>query len=255
MSNIFDALKKNQAAGVPVAAPQAGFPVQPEAGAGAIAPEKGGPDFHLMREMETLRERIDLELPRTGKRVITVVSSVPGEGASTVALHLARAFARGPAAKVLLIDADLVRSNRTLSDAIAHPRSGPGLIEVLSRQIDLSRAILSTEDPNLHFLPAGGSPARPMEVIISESMGQFLQDMGQVYQTVVLDGPPVLQNPEGPALGASSEGVVLVVQANRTRREVVQRALTMLESARCKVLGTVLNRRSYPIPDFLYRRL
>ena len=131
----------------------------------------------------------------------------------------------------------------------------PGLVELLAGSIDLSKAVLSTDEPNLHFLPAGGDTTRPLEVLSSGRMRQFLEDMGQLYGFVIVDCPPILEHPEAPVLGALTEGMLLVVRAHRTRREVVQRALGLLQGARCRVLGVVLNRRSYPIPEFLYRRL
>ena len=61
--------------------------------------------------------------------------------------------------------------------------------------------------------------------------------------------------PETAIFASSTDGVVLVVRANRTRREVVQKAIDVLNKARCRLLGVVLNDRRYPIPGFIYRRI
>ena len=79
--------------------------------------------------------------------------------------------------------------------------------------------------------------------------------MTRHYAFVVIDAGASLAAPETALLASSTAGVVLVVRANRTRREVVQRAVDALNRARCRVLGVVLNDRRYPIPGFIYRRI
>ena len=253
MSNIFDALRKKQAAeSPPPAAVDSPFPFQP---VGQAAGKPKDISFRTMRELEHLRERLELELPRTGRRLFAIAASTAGEGASTLGLQLARIIARSPEGKVLLIDADMGSSGRSLSRSIGAATAKPGLADLLAGRMELSKAVLSTDEPNLHFLPSGSESTPNREAISSERMRQFLDDMGRLYRMVILDCPPVLMSSESPMIGALTEGVVLVVRANRTRREVTQRALLLLQSSRCRVLGVVLNQRTYPIPGFLYRRL
>jgi Mrp family chromosome partitioning ATPase len=252
MSNIFDALKRRErpAARPPGEQPP---PLRPESRSDVVSKDKL--TFRASRELERLRERIDLDIPRTGRRVISIAAAVASEGSSTVALQLARTMALGGAGSVLLVDADLGRFGRSLSKAIKSADGRPGLVEVLRGTVDLSKAVLSTDEPSLHFLPAGGEPGLAVDAIPLDRMRQFLDDMGQVYRLVVVDCPSILENPEIPAITALTDGVVVVVRANKTRREVVQRALLMMQSSRCRVLGVVLNQRRYPIPEFIYRRL
>lgn len=253
MSNIFDALRKKQDVQSDGGSREGNFPVQPErrGDVGRVRPL----DLGLLRQIDSLRDRIDLELPRTGRRVIAVVPSVTGEGASTVSLHIARAMARVSEGKVLLIDADLERGNHTLSHLVGSREPRAGLADLLAGTVDLSRAVLSTDEANLHFLPSGRESGRPGEISSSERLKPFIDEVGRLYRAVVVDCPSVLENPEVPGLGAFTDGIVLVVRAHRTRREVVKKALALLEGSRCRVLGVVLNQRRYPIPDFLYRRL
>ena len=253
MSNIFDALRKKQGGDRDGRDRIKALPFQPQ-GRSPVT-EHSAIDFRLTRELEALRERIELELPRTDRRVFGVSASVVGEGASTVGLHLAQMIARTSETKILLIDGDLSGSSRTLSRVVGPAEPLAGLVELLVGSIDLSKAVLSTDEANLHFLPAGKDTTRPLDILSSDRMRQFLEDMGQLYGFVIVDCPSILEHHEAPVLGALTEGILLVVQAHRTRREVVQRALALLQGARCRVLGVVLNRRRYPIPEFLYRRL
>ena len=65
----------------------------------------------------------------------------------------------------------------------------------------------------------------------------------------------MLESPDASALGALADGVVLVVQAGRTKRPVLTRAADLLRKAGARVLGSVLNRRVLEIPEFIYRRI
>lgn len=258
MSNIFDALKRRERRRE--AAPAEGaVPIDPVDRAEV---EPAAPlNFRISRELQRLRDRVDVELPRTRRRVLAVAAAVAGEGASTVCLQLARSMSTEGQGKVLLIDADLDRAALTLTGAIHAAEGRPGLLDVLAGTVELSKAVLSTDEPDLHFLPSGGDSlstagqGRERATIPIEAMNDFLDDMSRVYRVVLVDCPSILEHPDSPALAGLTDGVLLVVRANRTRREIVQRALLLMRGARCPVLGIVLNQRRYPIPEFIYRRL
>lgn len=252
MSNIFDALKKSHPDAPPKSGPNQPFPVRPETQAPATP--KAVP-LRTLLEFETLAERVESELPRTGRRVFAISSAVAGEGATTTGLQLARTLARKGDGKVLLIDGDTSRVAGTLSQSMGNAAALPGLSEVLTGQIELSKAVLSTDEPNLHFLPAGQENIVFGEVGPSDKMRQFLDDMATLYRVVAVDTPPVLNHPETRSLAALTDGAIFVVRAHRTRREVVQKALGILQDSHVRVLGVVLNDRRYPVPEFLYRRL
>ena len=253
MSNIFDALGKRREE---ESRPPGGGPPPFEPAARVSLDSMGEIDFQLARELEPLRERIDLELPRAGRKIFGVVGAVAGEGATAIAVSLGRSMARASESRVLLIDGDLSRGRESLTRHVApEDEPIPGLVEILAGRIDLNHGIFETDEPNLHLLPTGIDSVRPMDLVGSERLRQLLDDMGPLYKAVILDCPPILEHPESPVLGSLTAGVALVVRAHRTRREVVQRALTLLQGARCPVMGVILNRRRYPIPEFLYRRL
>ncbi len=253
MSNIFDALKKKEGGAPEKPAPSGPFPVQP-VGKTAASPVRES-DFHLLREMHSLSERILSELPRGGRRVIAFTGAAAGEGATTVALHLARVLARDPEGRILLVDADMARVSKSLTQSSGASAQAPGLVEVLAGEVELSKAVLATDVENLHFLPSGVDLARGKEAILSDRMRDFVDDMGQIYRMVILDCAPLLSHSESRILAAFTDGAVLVVRSGRTRREVVQKALALLQAANVRVLGVVLNQRRYPIPDFIYRHL
>jgi Mrp family chromosome partitioning ATPase len=88
-----------------------------------------------------------------------------------------------------------------------------------------------------------------------DSLRESLDAIAGGYDWIVIDGPPVLESPDAATLGAVADGVVVVVQAGRTKRPVLTRSVDLLSRAGGRMLGMVLNRRRLEIPDFIYRRI
>jgi Mrp family chromosome partitioning ATPase len=86
-------------------------------------------------------------------------------------------------------------------------------------------------------------------------MRQLLDSVEPGFDWIIMDGPPVLESPDSASLATAADGVVMVVQAGRTKRPVLSRSVELLRKAGARVLGTVLNRRRLEIPGFIYRRI
>lgn len=170
-------------------------------------------------------------------RVIAVTSSLPGEGKTTVARLLGQALAES-GGKTLLVDADLRISQ--LSEAFGG-RMQDGLSMLLSGNT-AKPAIHETAVPNLYVLPSGPKPPNSVALLNSEAMTDFLKTAKTGFQYVVIDTPPVLGIADTRVLSARVDGVVLVVRARKTRREVVSRAWGLIGSSGGRGLGVVLNR-------------
>lgn len=272
MSHIYDALRKSQGDGPdrpswdsnkdPSSPPagQAAAPApQGAQQAKAVVPEtrlEGSlleqPNADFLRELDKLRENIEVMMGGLARRIVGFMGAVPDEGTTTMAVHFACLMARVGAKRVLLVDADMARSRLSLSSVVGER---DGLSELLSSGSLLEKVILSTEDPNLHFLPAGRDRIHNVEAVGSGKLRPLFDHLGQLYDIVVVDNAPVLEHPEAPLVGAACDGVVLVVQANRTRREIAQRAIAELNLARCRILGTVLNAYKVSLPRFLRERV
>ena len=153
------------------------------------------------------------------------------------------------------MDGDLARSLGALSGVLHAVDTTPGLSDLLAGTDELPRLVLGTEQSNLHFLPHGRADLPNLELVRSNRVEDALREMTRHYAFVVIDAGAALSAPETALLASLTTGVVLVVRAGRTRREVVQRAVEALNRARCRVLGVVLNDRRYPIPGFVYRRI
>jgi Mrp family chromosome partitioning ATPase len=254
VSNIYDALRKAGAEDPRPATGEGG-----EQRRTGLAPRGrvsgkliGDPDAELLRDVDGLRQSIEGALGPAPRRVVGFAGAVAGEGTTTIAVSLAHLLARVVDRRVLLIDADMGRTSGGLSAAVGEH---DGLTEVLRRQTPVDEALLATEAEGLHFLPAGKDRVHQIEAAAAGPVRPLFEHLGDAYDWVVVDLPPVLRHPETRMLASACTGVVFVVRANRTPRTVSQRALSELALGRCRVLGSVLNARRESLPRFLLERV
>jgi len=159
-----------------------------------------------------------------------------GAGASTAASNFARSLARDREMRVLLINADLRASELAGADtSITQNSSAP------------------SEVGKVHVLPGMRVLADPSVLFQSKRFTAFMAQCAQQYDYVVIDGPPLDEAPESIALCTSVDGVVLVLDAQRTRRKGALRAKQRIEEVGGRILGVALNRRKFFIPQWLYR--
>ena len=89
----------------------------------------------------------------------------------------------------------------------------------------------------------------------STRLNARIEELRQEFPIILMDSPPVNLYSDAISLGQSADGVVLVVSANSTRKEAARRAKQSFENAGARLLGAVLNNRTYPIPQVIYDRL
>ena len=175
-------------------------------------------------------------------RVLVVTSPNPGEGKTTVISNLAVSLAEINR-RVLLIDADLRRprvhqlfgmpNHFGLTDLLAAPEP----IE----QIPLKASSLESGVPGLYVLPSGSRTYNISSLLHSPRMGELLERALRVFDTVLIDTPPVKQIADARVLGRLSDGVVLVLRAGQTTRGTARAAADRFAEDGIRVLGTVLN--------------
>lgn len=197
----------------------------------------------VLREMASLRLSLESALPERSPRVVMFVASQIGEGTSTVAGQFAAAVTGEGRARALLVDLNARR-----------PAHGGAADEEGVARLPESRESHGAAASVFDLLPLAQGQLESGRV--SQNLTrQACETYGDRYDWVVLDGPPVLESPDSAALAAVADGVVIVVQAGRTKRPVLSRAVDLLRKAGARVVGTVLNRRRLEIPEFIYRRI
>lgn len=204
------------------------------------------PASHVSEAYQTIRTAVELSTERGTPKTLLVTSSRPGEGKSTTALAMARDAANA-GRKVLLIDADMRRPS--LHRALHIPRE-PGLSNFLTQQIIAEDVIRRTNNPNLFFLPAGPRPPSPAELASGAGIRALLMYLGDRYDQIIIDSPPVLGLADAPRLASVADATVLVVEANRSQRGAIEGAIRRLNAARARLIGAVLVKFDVEKADF-----
>lgn len=172
-----------------------------------------------------------------GKQVLLVTSTLPNEGKTTVAANLAETIAQ-TGVRVLLVGCDLRKP--TLHRVFKTTRS-PGLTEVLIGDADLASTLHATEVPHLDFISAGISPPNPAELLGSLSMGEFVAQVRERYDVIVLDAPPLLAVTDASLLTTFADLSVIVLAAGHVPAKAARRTQELLLQGDVPVAGLVLN--------------
>jgi capsular exopolysaccharide synthesis family protein len=196
------------------------------------------PSIVLGEAYRTLRTSV-LHSSRGGSpRVILVTSSQPGEGKTTTTVNTALSLAN-LGEKVLIIDADLRKPG---IHKLFGMKAEPGLSTYLQFQVDVDKLIKPVQDvPNLSVLTCGVVPSNPAEIISSEKMRDMLEALADRYNYIVIDSPPIMNVTDPAILSTLVDGVLLVIQAGRTSRDLVSAARHELSNVGARILGVVLN--------------
>lgn len=181
-------------------------------------------------------------------RVITVTSTTPNEGKSTVALNLAQAIATS-GKRVVLVECDMRR--RSMADMIGvHSRGG--LYAVLSEQMRLEDAVIETSQKNLFFLDSEPHIPNPADIIASRRFANLVKALKSAFQYVIFDTPPVGTFIDAAEVGHLSDGLLFVIRENFTKRTEIAAAVDQLKKAEVNIIGTVMNYCETEVSEYYY---
>lgn len=197
----------------------------------------------------TLRAAVSLARNADKLRCVAVSSTIPSEGKSLVASNFAIVTAQ-TGLKTLLVDCDLRRPSVHKAFQLQSP---VGLAAYLAERVARTDEIIHTSDvPNLDIVCCGAIPSNPSELIGSKRMVQFLEEVGQKYDRIVLDCPPVSAVADPLVTGAMADGLIFVTKFNKIRREHAQRSVQRIQDAGIHMLGLVLNDIDFEGKDSYY---
>jgi capsular exopolysaccharide synthesis family protein len=181
-----------------------------------------------------------------------ICSSNRGEGASTVALGLALAAAEIRNQPVLLIDGNF--SHPQVCKTFFLPELH-GLGDFLAGSTDLKSAVRATSIPHMLVMSTGVAPLNHISMLESSAFKNLLDNLSESFPFIIIDGPPINGFAESVLYAAQVDRVLLVIKSGSTRIQVVSTALAKLAANGCDKIDLILNRRTFPIPPWIYRRL
>lgn len=204
------------------------------------------PKSPIAEQYRTVRTNIQFSSLDREIKTIMITSSGPGEGKSTTAANLAVTFAQLEK-KVLLVDADLRKPTVHHTFRVNNLF---GFTTVLTKQRSLETAIVQTEEPYLYVLTSGPIPPNPAELLSSAWMKEFIEEAKEMFDYVIFDTPPVLAVTDPQILANQCDGTVMVVFSGQTDIESAKKAKELLQTAKGKLLGVVLNNKSVQKGDY-----
>ena len=184
----------------------------------------------------SLRSNIEYSSFDDEYRAIVVTSSVPGEGKSTTSGNLALSLAQS-GNKVLLVDCDMRKPSIHKKFKISNIS---GTAELLLRK-ESFEDVANCYNENLTIITAGKIPPNPSEMLSSRAMTAFIKEMKKEFKYIILDTPPLQAVTDAQVLSTKADGVLLVVRAGSTKREMVLNSVDLIKKVHGKIIGTVLN--------------
>jgi succinoglycan biosynthesis transport protein ExoP len=197
------------------------------------------PGSALAESYRAVRTAVLLSTAGSPPKSILVTSAGPGEGKTTTTLNLAASLAQRGGSVVM------ISTGRGGSDGLWRDGADgrKGLHEVLSGEQPWEDAVETAGDvPGLKILAAKTDSHLPAELLCSDAMARLLRELGQKFQYVLVDAPPVLAASDATILATMVDGVVLVVESGATPRKIIERSQRRLENAGARLLGAVLNK-------------
>lgn len=194
-------------------------------------------DFRTQEAYKTLRSNIGF--CGANIQTIAVTSTVPNEGKSNVALHLAISMAEA-GYRVCFMDADLRKSVIVGKYKVGQIKEG--LTNYLSGQEEWDKCLCETEYENLHCVFAGPVPPNPCELLGSTIFVDKLEELKGQYDYIIIDTPPLGSVIDSAVVSAACDGAFIVIEHNRMSYRQIRKTRDQLEKSGCRILGAVLNK-------------
>ncbi len=203
-----------------------------------------------------IRSNIQFMSMNGASNSILITSAIRGEGKSVAAANLGVVMAQA-GHKTIVVDTDL---RRPVQHEIFHLPNEKGLTDYLRMpQADITDFLMGTKVPELQVLTSGTLPPSPSELLGSQRMEQVMANLTKIADIVIYDSPPAVLVADAAILSKRTDGVVLIIEVGKTRRDLIRQAVFNLQQADAKIFGAVLNRvkkrgYSYYYQGSYYRR-
>jgi protein-tyrosine kinase len=255
VSKIFDSLKRAEAERKNRAKQtEAGSNITPIRTA-SVTPagvDTNGFPEDLLRQLGILKNAVDSILKGKERKTIVFTSAVSGEGTTTIGSSFARLLALQGGGRVLLCE---MNARNPALKKLFGLNGDLGITDFFSGERNLPAVVHTTREANLDVIPIGKEDPALIQIHLQNVFPELARQASAIYETVIFDAPAIVNSPETAPMAAHVDGVVLVVHSGKTKREVVQRSIETIHRSDGAVLGVVLNRKKYYIPEFLYKRI
>jgi Mrp family chromosome partitioning ATPase len=211
-------------------------------------------DLDQMAGDEALRlvQRVFLLQAQEPPHMVTFAGIDHGSGCSRICMRAAETLAKSITGSVCLVEANL---RSPALPGMFGTTNHHGLTNALLQDGPIRSFAKPVRGENLWLLSSGVLASDSANLLSTDRLKARFAELRQEFDFVLIDAPPLTRYADAIALGQLSDGFVLVLEANSTRREAAVQVSDTLRAANVKVLGAVLNKRTFPIPESLYHKL
>jgi len=217
---------------------------------------QGAPSLQIddaaREEVNKLVQRLFLASGTLCPRQVVFAGTERGNGSSWTCAHAADVLASQVSGSVCAVDCDSLFP--TLHEEFK-VQNHYGLADALLGGEPIRQYVQQLSRPNLWLLSAGSLHENAPQMLSSEKMQRRMAELQAEFDYVLIDTASLDASNHSGVLGSWCDGVALVLKANSSDRKAARKALAGLETANVRVLGAVLNQRTFPVPDRIYRRL
>ena len=196
------------------------------------------PKSPVSESLRTIRTNMEFLKVASPNKVISITSTVSGEGKTFLAINLGGIISLSNQ-KVLLVDMDMRRPKIHL--AFGQPMVDKGLSTILINKHSIDECIMKTEMKNLDYLPSGPAPPNPSELIMGDEVSHLLENLKQTYHTIILDTPPVGLVTDGILAMKKADIAIYTIRADYSRKDFVNTLNRLAKTNRFNNLSIVLN--------------
>lgn len=187
-------------------------------------------------QFRTLRSRLYQLRASQQLKTVLITSAISGEGKTFLATNLGHAIARQPERRIIIIDADLRRSQMHVF--LGAPKS-PGLTDYLRGDVGEMGVIQYSPENNLCFIAGGSEVPNPSELLSNGRLAMLRQRLAPLFEWIIVDSPPSVPVADASVLAEHCDGLVFVVRARMTPAAVLQKGLQEFQGR--KIVGVVMN--------------
>jgi Mrp family chromosome partitioning ATPase len=219
-------------------------------------PQVRRPHVHIdpiVRDAETkLAQRVFLLSGSKPPQVVVFCGVEDGGGASGICARVGQILAAQTCSPVCLVDANARNPSLSHYFGVDEPA---GLTNAVLESGSIHSFVHRLPESNLFLLPAGSYRAEAQGLWTPERLRSRVAELRREFSFVLIYAPPASLHVDAMLFGQVADGVILVVESNSTRRDTARKAKDNLTATNVKLLGAVVNNRTFPIPESLYRKL
>jgi protein-tyrosine kinase len=208
--------------------------------------------LEMEEEMITLYQNITSLLPDVQTPSILFIGSHSNEGTSTITRNFAKTCSLALGKRVLLIDLDRSRPDfQVFIDA----KPECDIEEVIKNDFPVEKTFCQVDESSLYVMPLFQQSIINPRTLDSAKNDNFWQQLRNRFDLIIVDSPPASIFPDGLAMARKVDGVILVIEAEKTRWPVILNVKEKIVKNGGNILGIVFNKRRFYIPEWLYKRL